>query len=89
MGSIAKLNIIVKCAYINGIGANNMIFSSKDLTTLGAVLKIFISVIAVMALVMNHLRLGYLVSCHSNIDKLMPFVTKFETLPSAHNCIQK
>ena len=46
MGLIAKLNIIVKCAYINGIGANNMIFSSKDLTTLGTVLKIIISVIA-------------------------------------------
>ena len=66
-----------------------MIFSSKEPTTLGTVLKIFISAIAVMALIMNHLRLGYLVSWHSNINKLMPFVTKFETLPSAHNYIQK
>ena len=62
------------------------IFSSKDLTTLGTV---FISVIAVMAIIMNHLRLWYPMSWHSNIDKLMPFVTKFETLHSAHNCIQK
>ena len=66
-----------------------MIFSSKEPTTLGTVLKIFISAIAVMALIMNRSRLGYLVSWHSKSDKLMLFVTKFETLPSVHNFIQK